>query len=341
MRSLVTLANAALSGLLVLAAALLIPLCGPDPASSGQAQVSEIRILGNVAVNKKDVYLADICDAEMLSGEWKSLARSINIGDAPPAGSEKFVDPNQLRTYLTKLLESRGVNVAEVKLDIPDKIIVRRESVQITPEQVETIFRQYVAEHSPWKEQEFSVSRVHFNGLPVIPSGPMSWEVIPATAKERFIGNVTANIEFYVNGEKARTLGVTGRVEVFANVYLASRPLKQNEMITAADLKVQRTNITESADRFAMRSDQVENRRVLRNIGMHQPIELKDLDKPLVLKRGDPVTILYELPGLQVTAKGQANADGSVGDTLAVVNVSSHKTVVCKVVDGQTVRAAQ
>ena len=74
---------------------------------------------------------------------------------------------------------------------------------------------------------------------------------------------------------------------------------------------------------------------------MHQPIELKDLDKPLVLKRGDPVMIVFDQPGLQVSAKGQANADGGVGDTLAVTNVSSKKTVVCKVVDGQTVRATR
>jgi flagella basal body P-ring formation protein FlgA len=134
---------------------------------------------------------------------------------------------------------------------------------------------------------------------------------------------------------------VSGRIEVFGSVYLASRPLKKNEIITAADLKIQKVNITDSADRFAMNSDQVENRRVLRDIGLNQPIELKDLDKPLVLKRGDQVTIVYDQPGLQVTAKGQANADGSIGDTLQVVNVSSKKNIVCKVVDAQTVRATR
>jgi flagella basal body P-ring formation protein FlgA len=85
----------------------------------------------------------------------------------------------------------------------------------------------------------------------------------------------------------------------------------------------------------------VENRRVLRNIGVHQPIELQNLDKPLVLKRGDPVMIVYDQPGIQVTAKGQANGDGGVGDSLSVVNVSSKKTIVCRVVDSQTVQAAR
>lgn len=327
--------------MLLAAATLLFPLHGAGPAWSAQTQVSEIRVLGNVVVSNKDVFLSDICDSDTLPGEWKTLAQSINIGDSPPAGSEKFVDPNQLRAYLTKLLESRGVNAAEVNLVVPEKIIVRRQSVQISPEQVETIFKQFVAENSPWKEQEYSLSRIHFSGLPVVPSGQLTWEIIPTTPRERFIGNVTANIEFFVNGEKVRTLGVTGRVEVFANVYLATRPLKQNEMITSADLKMQKVNITDSADRFAMRPDQVENRRVLRAIGINRPVELKDLDKPLVLKRGDPVTILYEQPGLQVTAKGQVSSDAGVGDTLSVVNVSSRKTIVCKVVDGQTVRAVQ
>jgi flagella basal body P-ring formation protein FlgA len=78
---------------------------------------------------------------------------------------------------------------------------------------------------------------------------------------------------------------------------------------------------------------------VLHNIGVHQPLELRDLDKPLVLKRGDSVQIVYDEPGFSVTAKGQANADGGVGDALVVTNVESKKTIQCRVVDARTVSA--
>jgi flagella basal body P-ring formation protein FlgA len=169
----------------------------------------------------------------------------------------------------------------------------------------------------------------------------MTYEVTGSSSRERFIGNVTATVDFYVNEEKVRTLGIVGKVEVFGNVYLASRPMKQNEMVSQADLEVHKMNLTDAADRFATRLDQVENRRVLRNLGVHQPLELKDLDKPLVLKRGDQVKIVYEEPGLSVIANGQADADGGVGDTLAVTNVSSKKTVHCKVVDARTVMATR
>ncbi len=265
---------------------------------------------------------------------------SLNIGDAPQAGSEKFIDPGQLKTYLIRLLDSYGVDSSDVKFDIPDRIIIRRESTQITQEQVLEIFKKFVLENSPWRREEINILSVHFSDIPAIPTGKMTYE-ITVSPKERFIGNVTATIDFYVNGEKARTLNVVSRVEVFGKAYLASHPLKQNQMITEADVEVQKINLTDVADRFATSLDQVENRRVLRNVGTHQPLELKDLDKPLVIKRGDMVKIVYDQPGLSVTAKGQVNADGSVGDTLAVTNVTSQKRIYCKVVDAQTVRAVR
>jgi len=313
---------------------------GVDSASGTPGPISEIRVLGNITVKDKDVTLAEICDPETLPGEWKSIMGGLNIGDAPPAGSEKFIDPGQLRTYLVRLLDSYKINSSDVKLDIPDRIVVRRETTQITQELIEDIFKKFVFENSPWKREDINIQRVRFSGIPLIPTGKMTYEVT-VSPKERFIGNVTATIDFYVNGEKARTLNVVGKAEVFGNAYLASHPMKQNQMIAAADLEVQKINLTEVADRFATRLDQVENRRVLRNIGLHQPLELKDLDKPLVLKRGDMVKIVYDQPGLSVTAKGQVNADGSVGDTLAVTNITSQKKIFCKVLDAQTVRAVR
>ena len=314
---------------------------GVDSASGTPGPISEIRVLGNITVKDKDVTLAEICDPETLPGEWKSIMGGLNIGDAPPAGSEKFIDPGQLRTYLVRLLDSYKINSSDVKLDIPDKIIVRREATRITQEMIEDIFKKYVYENSPWKREDINIQRVRFSGIPLIPTGKMTYEVTGSPAKYRMIGNVTATVDFYVNDEKVRTLGIVGKVEVYGDVYLAARPMKQNEMLSQADLEVHKMNLTDAVDRFATRLDQVEDRRVLRSLGLHQPLELKDLDKPLVLKRGDQVKIVYEEPGLSVTASGKADADGGVGDTLAVTNVSSNKTVHCKVVDSRTVTASR
>lgn len=337
MRWAMTAPLAALFSLALLSA--VMPPSGIDPAWSASRPIREIRILKNIAVNNEEVSLLQICDPATLPEEWKSIMGALNIGNAPPVGSEKFIDPGRLRAYLTTLLNSHGVNPSRVKLDIPGKIVVTRASTLLTHEWIEKVFRKYVLENTPWRQADIKIKNVRFSGVPVVPTGKLTYEIRPVSSQQRLVGNVSISVDLYVDGRMVRALDVLGDVEVFGDVYYASRPLKRNEIITASDVEVHRMNITGRIDRFATRLDQVENRRVLCGIGMHQPLEVRDLDKPLVLKRGDPVKIVFEAPGLTVSARGRANGDAGIGDTLSVTNVSSSKTIYCKVVDGQTVRA--
>ena len=310
-------------------------------APGGSGRLEEIHVLGAVMVRDRNVSLLEICDSKTLSAKWKSILATQNIGDAPPAGSEKFVDPAQLRSYLVSLLGANGMNPADVKLDIPSKIVVTRESTSVSRQWAEDVFNKYVMENTPWKRSDITIENVRLSGIPAIPAGKLTYTVRPVTSPRRLTGNVSLSVDLYVDGEMVRTMDVLGRVEVQENVYFASRPLKRNEIISAADLEMRRMNVTDAVDRYATQPEQVENRRVTYEVGMHQPLELRDLDKPLVIKRGDPVKIVYEAPGLMVSANGRANGDAGVGDTLAVTNTSSTKTIYCKVLDSQTVKAVQ
>ncbi|MGC8490251.1 MAG: flagellar basal body P-ring formation chaperone FlgA [Syntrophobacteraceae bacterium] len=312
-------------------------LAAPETAKP----LAQIRILGNVMVHDANVSLLQICDPTTLPAKWKSILGAQNIGEAPPAGSEKFVDPAQLRSYLDTLLNSRGVNPSGVKLVIPAKIVVTRESTNVSQQWIENVFKKYVLENTPWKQSDLTIQNVRYSGIPVIPTGTLTYTVRPVTSARNLIGNVSLSVDLYVDGEMVRTLDILGQVEVFKNVYFANQPLKRDQIITPADLEVHRMNITDSVDRYATDPGQVENRRVTYEVGAHQPLMLSDLNKPLVIKRGDPVKIVFEAPGLMLSANGRANADAGIGDTLAVTNIASTKTIYCKVVNGQTVEAVQ
>jgi flagella basal body P-ring formation protein FlgA len=307
----------------------------------GSQPLREIRIISSVIVRDNNVTLLQICDPSTLPEKWKSIMGAQDIGDAPPVGSEKFVEPTQLRAFLITLLNSHGVNPASVKLDIPSKVVVTRASTRLTQQWVENVFRKYVMENTPWKASDINIENIRLSGIAEIPCGTLSYTVRPVTSSQRLIGNVSLSVDLYVDGQMARTINVLGQVEVYQNVYFASRPLKRNDIISTADLEVRRMDITDSVDRYATHPEQVQNHRVLYNVGVHQPLTLSVLDKPLVIKNGDPVRIVFQAPGLVVSAKGRANADGAIGDTLAVTNTSSTKTIYCKVLDSQTVKAVQ
>ncbi len=320
-----------------------LPATAQSVAKSPKAAgaLKEIRIRSAIMVRDGNVCLLEICDPSTLPDNWKSIMSAQNIGDAPPVGAEKFVDPTRLRSFLVALLNSHGLDAAGVKLDIPSKIVVTRESTRVSQQWIEEVFKKYVMENSQWKQSDIAFENLRLSGIPVIPTGTLTYTVRPVTSGTRLIGNVSLSVDLYVDGRMVRTLDILGRVEVFQNVYFASRPLKRNDVISNSDLEVHRMDITDAVDRYATQADQVLNRRMLYEIGVHQPLVLAQLDKPLVIKNGDPVRIIYQIPGLLVSAKGRANGDAAIGDTLAVTNTSSTKTIYCKVVDSQTVMAVQ
>lgn len=64
-----------------------------------------------------------------------------------------------------------------------------------------------------------------------------------------------------------------------------------------------------------------------------QPLVAADVMKPQIVQRNDSVTIVYEVPGISLTLRGQAQDAGALGDTIAVINTES-KRVVQAVVSG-------
>jgi len=58
-----------------------------------------------------------------------------------------------------------------------------------------------------------------------------------------------------------------------------------------------------------------------------KPIKDNEVVIPKIVSRGDLVTMIFRAGGLSLTAKGKALEHGAKGDTIRLVNASSHKTV--------------
>jgi flagella basal body P-ring formation protein FlgA len=58
-----------------------------------------------------------------------------------------------------------------------------------------------------------------------------------------------------------------------------------------------------------------------------QVIRQSDVAKPEVVARNETVTISYEVPGILLTIRGQAQEAGAQGDLINVVNVQTKRTI--------------
>ena len=59
---------------------------------------------------------------------------------------------------------------------------------------------------------------------------------------------------------------------------------------------------------------------------------MNDLMKPVAVQRNEPVTIVYEMPGILLSIRGKAVEAGAVGDIISVINMQSNRTVQATVI---------
>lgn len=68
-----------------------------------------------------------------------------------------------------------------------------------------------------------------------------------------------------------------------------------------------------------------------------RPVRTADLMPPIVVAKNRPVTMVYEVGALRLTARGRALADGGAGNVIKVLNIDSKRSVDALIVDSDTV----
>jgi flagellar basal body P-ring formation protein FlgA len=58
-----------------------------------------------------------------------------------------------------------------------------------------------------------------------------------------------------------------------------------------------------------------------------EPFRTDDVRRPIVVTKGETVTMQFEAPGVELTAMGRAMGEGGVGDTVMVQNPASFRMV--------------
>jgi len=85
--------------------------------------------------------------------------------------------------------------------------------------------------------------------------------------------------------------------------------------------------------------DEVKGMQARRMLSAGQPFRGEDVRRPIVIIKGQTVTMQFAAPGVELSAMGRAMSEGGVGDTVTVQNPASYRMVSGIVVAPGTVRA--
>jgi len=85
--------------------------------------------------------------------------------------------------------------------------------------------------------------------------------------------------------------------------------------------------------------DEVKGMQARRMLSAGQPFRGDDVRKPIVVGKGDTVTMQFIVPGVELTAMGRAMSEGGIGDTITIQNPASYRMIAGIVTAPGTVRA--
>lgn len=172
-----------------------------------------------------------------------------------------------------------------------------------------------------------------------LPAGKVEYEI---AAPQQWSGWGTVNISVLarLNDEVVRNIPVRIDVEAVADMVVALHQIEHGDVISAADVTVQKREINQSTNLAARTITDVLGKKARLAFRANQPVRADQIERVPLVKSGQMVSIVAENEVLKISVPGKARSAGAEGDTIRVQNLSSLKEIPARVINATTVQVA-
>lgn len=143
-------------------------------------------------------------------------------------------------------------------------------------------------------------------------------------------GNVTVYVQ--CEAKTPWSIYVPAQVNLYRQLWVASRPLKRGDIVTTVDLSQAVVNLSSIRQGLVTQREHLLGQEVQRPIAKGDTFRASALGAPLVIKRGDLVMIELRSGAISVSAQGTAMANGRIGERIRIRNGQSDRIIHAEVV---------
>ncbi len=141
----------------------------------------------------------------------------------------------------------------------------------------------------------------------------------------RRAGNVTVGIR--CADQNPWSIYIPVRVNYYEEVVVADRPLQRGTIISREDLRLERKNISFHAANYFTDPAEVIGKQLVHSLQLGHAISDRNLKFPVIIKRGQQVTLLARADSYEVRMAGMAMMDGVAGQRIKVRNSRSKRII--------------
>jgi len=124
-----------------------------------------------------------------------------------------------------------------------------------------------------------------------------------------------------------------------ARIVVPARDIARGETIGDSDLAYQAVDAAQIGAGTVTSMNQLDGMETRRVLRAGQPVRADDVRKPILVTKGQTITMTFAAPGLTLTATGRAMSEGGMGETVTVQNPVSYRQITGVVTGAGEVRA--
>lgn len=311
---------------------------------TAQAAAAEIQLRARAEATGRVVTLGDVADVLAAeSGSGESLAE-VELFPAPPQGQSRTVAAEEIRDTLAL----RGMNMARHRLSGAPKVVVAAAaatkprstatSVNASAQaHARSVVRKAVSDYLAALDPDLDGAAIEF---------ALDAESARAVAAARGKLDVQGGQEPWT-GVQQLTLfcaSPAGQVELPLEVsvaeprgaVVAATTINRGSILRAGDLRVERLRPGAKSAGFS-RLDDVIGKEAARTLATGQMLDEQSVRSPILVRRGQVVTLYARGAGIQVRTTARSRDDGGLGELLTVETLHDRRPIAARVCGAQEV----
>lgn len=301
-----------------------------------------VRVHDDAHVSGPDIVLGDIATIESADEQLRARLQQLVIGRAALPGQRRELHVATMRTRMRQ-----------------QRLPVQRVLIDTSTPEVFVRTRANTVSGAVLAEAALTAMDAHASSTPHSAAGDAQWVFECALPDEITVvdgllsvrahrvsgsapGALVAAVDVMVAGAVQRTVMVRCDAALERDVLVTATSLKRHDNLQPDAVAVERRTFT-SLPREALvplvAAEELGNWRVTRPIGPGAVLTVGMVEPAPAVRRGDKVSIVASLDGIEISVPGVALADGQPGDVIRVENEQSGQVVQVLVVDEARVEA--
>ncbi len=291
-----------------------------------------ITVAGQAKIGGPFVLLGDIAEVKSADSLRADRLRGLQLAAAPTPGTSQVWTPQHLGVKLA----ATGADFSEVSWNLPEKIILTSSAQTVRGSLLQQKALEALRSKVGKDDSDLEIALLDDVSDIIVPPGEVEIKIdFPATLN--YNGFNSARAVVWVDGKPQSRTYVKLEMRLYRDVVVAERVIMAGQILKPDDIGLERMAVG-GLSRYYTDPAKLQGLAAKRLINPGVILTERLLEKPLLIKRGNPVNLVAQVGAMRIVTAGQALQDGRSGQLIKVLNLSSNRVVSGRIIDAETVK---